>query len=345
MFDFLSGWTLSTAGITIAMAAATVALAGWRMAKLADALADRTGLGEAVVGALFLGAATSLPGIVTSAAAASDGYPDLALSNALGGIAVQTLFLCVGDVLYRKANLEHAAASLQNILQATLLLTLLVIILMASYTPQFTIWAIHPGTPLLLIAYIAGQRMIQQSRGRPMWQPEDTAETQLDVPQNKAKDTSLTQLWTRFAFLAVVVGIAGWLIEHSAVVITQRANVSQAVVGGLLTAIVTSLPELVTTVAAVRQGALTLAVGGILGGNAFDTLFAACADAFYREGALYHAASGDTLFLLSMTLLLTAVLLMGLVRREKFGIGNIGFESILIIGVYTGGVILLLFGS
>lgn len=344
MWDFLSGWSLATAVVVSIAAAVVVALAGWRMAKHADALADRTGLGEAVVGAVFLGAATSLPGIVTSAAAALDGYPDLALSNALGGIAAQTLFLCVGDVVYRKANLEHAAASLQNILQATLLLALLLIVLMAAYTPDFVIWKIHPATPTLLIAYLFGLRMIHQARAHPMWQPEATAQTRLDVPEERSKRMSLTQLWLRFAALAAIVGTAGWLIEHSAVVITNRANIPQTVVGGLLTAIFTSLPELVTTISAVRHGALTLAVGGILGGNAFDTLFAAIADGFYREGSLYHAATGDTLFLLSLTLLLAAVLLMGLVRREKFGIGNIGFESFLVIGLYIGGVALLLFG-
>lgn len=49
------------------------------------------------------------------------------------------------------------------------------------------------------------------------------------------------------------------------------------------------------------------------------------------------------LFLLALTLLLTAVLLMGLVRRERFGLGNIGFESILVIGLYVGALLLLLF--
>jgi cation:H+ antiporter len=43
--------------------------------------------------------------------------------------------------------------------------------------------------------------------------------------------------------------------------------------------------ELVTTIAAVRRGALQLAVGGIIGGNTFDTLFLTAADVSYREGS------------------------------------------------------------
>lgn len=69
------------------IAVLVIALTGTRMARLADQLADATGLGEAVVGALFLGGSTSLAGIVTSVTAAAQGHPELAVSNALGGIA------------------------------------------------------------------------------------------------------------------------------------------------------------------------------------------------------------------------------------------------------------------
>lgn len=344
MGELLSDWSVATAITVLTGAGMVIVAAGWRMANLADILADRTGLGEAIVGALFLGAATSLPGIVTSATAAHDGYPDLAFSNALGGIAAQTLFLCVGDIFYLKSNLEHAAASLQNILQANLLLTLLAMILMAVYTPSIVLWGIHPVTPVLLVVYLLGLRMIRHAGDDPMWRPRHTSQTHMDVPEQRSQGISLTWLWFHFAALAMTVGFAGWILEHAAIVITEVTDLSQAVVGGFLTAIVTSLPELVTTVAAVRRGALTLAVGGILGGNAFDTLFVAVADGFYREGSLYQAASSETLFLLSLTLLLTAVILMGLVRREKYGWGNIGFESLLVIGLYCGGALLLLLG-
>lgn len=50
---------------TFIVAAFVIAIVGIKMTKIADRLADRTGLGEAVVGALFLGGSTSLPGIVT----------------------------------------------------------------------------------------------------------------------------------------------------------------------------------------------------------------------------------------------------------------------------------------
>ena len=73
--------------------------------------------------------------------------------------------------------------------------------------------------------------------------------------------------------------------------------------GLLLTATATSLPELVTSVAAVRRGALTLAVGGIIGGNAFDTLFTAASDIAYREGSIYKQMDDGLLLWVSLLLL------------------------------------------
>ena len=72
--------------------AVTIAVAGTFLTKIADRLADVTGLGEALVGGILLGGVTSLSGIVTSVTAAAGGHPELAFSNAVGGIAAQTVF-------------------------------------------------------------------------------------------------------------------------------------------------------------------------------------------------------------------------------------------------------------
>ena len=56
----LTAWSLPAALLAVAGATAVIAIVGPRLARVADRLADRTGLGEAVAGALLLGAATSL---------------------------------------------------------------------------------------------------------------------------------------------------------------------------------------------------------------------------------------------------------------------------------------------
>ena len=74
-----------------------IAVAGTLLTARADAIADRTGLGEAVISAVLLGGSTSLPGIITSVVTASQGHPSLSISNAIGGIAVQTAFLGLSE--------------------------------------------------------------------------------------------------------------------------------------------------------------------------------------------------------------------------------------------------------
>ena len=324
---------------------AIIATAGVRITAVVDELADRTRVGEALAGAVLLGAATSLSGSVLSVTAAFKGNADLALSNALGGIAVQTAFLAVADLFYRRANLEHAAASAANLMQGALLVTLMAVILVGAFSPPVTLFGIHPATPVLLATYAYGLRLIQSTRDQPMWQPARTRETREDTPEEDNLQRSLRGLLLGFVGLGALLGVTGWVLENAAVTIAEQTGMAQTTVGLLLTATVTSLPELVTSVAAVRRGALTLAVGGIIGGNAFDTLFTAASDIAYREGSIYAEMGDDLLVWVSLSILMTGALLMGLIRREEQGPGGIGFESVAVLLLYGLGIVLVVHGG
>jgi cation:H+ antiporter len=169
-----------------------------------------------------------------------------------------------------------------------------------------------------------------------MWAPEVDRETQTDEIEEGEDEADASgagaRLWLVFAGLALVTGIAGFAVSRSAIALAEQSGLAQAAIGALITAIITSLPELVTTIAAVRRGALTLALGGIIGGNVFDTLFLAASDIAYRDGSIYHAMTDKTVMGLSATLLMTSVLILGLLRRQNKGIG---FEGVTIIGIYA----------
>ncbi|MDX1635030.1 MAG: sodium:calcium antiporter [Marinobacter sp.] len=335
-------WSLADSILVFAICALVIAVLGTRITRVVDQLADRTGLGEAVAGAVLLGASTSLAGSVLSVTAAWKGHPELAVSNALGGIAVQTLFLVVADFAYRRANLEHAAASAPNMLQNALLIVLLALILLAPQLPAVTIWGVHPLTPVLIATYVWGIRLVRGAKLYPMWRPSQTRETREDTPDDTSAMPALPRLWVEFLLLMLGLGLAGWLLEPAASNIAIKTGLSETAVGVLLTAISTSIPELVTSIAAVRRGALTLAVGGIIGGNAFDTLFTAASDVAYRPGSIYHAMSTDSRLWVALTLVMAGILMMGLLRREERGIARIGSESAAIVVLYATGVILLL---
>ena len=148
----------------------------------------------------------------------------------------------------------------------------------------------------------------------------------------------------KFALGLAVMGLGGWVISQSGGVFIARFGLSSSLVGALVTAVVTSLPEFVTTLVAVRRGALQLAVGGIIGGNTFDTLFLVAADIAYRDGSIYHATGPNDVYWLATGLLMTAVLLAGLILRQREGPGRIGIESVLMMGIYLAALLTEVFG-
>ncbi len=332
---------LLTALALFTLSASVILGAGTRLVSIADQLADRTGIGEALLGGIILGACTSLSGTVTSVTAAWTGYPGLAVSNAVGGIAVQTLFLAIADLFYRRANLEHAAASQENLLQVSLLILLLSMPLIATLAPAASILSVHPVTPLILFVYILGLHRSIGLRQQPMWVPRQTNETKEDQPEVRSKEGASTKvLVCQFVILAGILSLAGWGTAKSGFTIVEFTGLSEGFVGAALTGTATSLPELVTTVAAVRRGALTLAVGGIVGGNTFDVLFLVLSDIAYVEGSIYHAIGPAEILLFPWAILMTAVLLTGLLIRERRGFAGIGFEGIALTAVYIVGIAL-----
>ena len=338
-------FSLSLLGVIGTAATVVILVCGLRMTGLADRIADRTGLGEALIGGVLLGAATSFSGTVVSATAALDGRASLAFSNAIGGIAAQTAFLAIADMVYRKANLEHAAAELANLYQCGLLLLLLAVPVAAFAAPEVAMFGVHPASVILILLYIYGVKTTAQLRDAPMWEPVETEQTQPDTPdETDSADKPATGLIFVFVGLMCIMGVAGWAIASVASVVIDRFDVSESVVGALSTAVLTSLPELVTTLAAVRRGALQLAVGGIIGGNTFDILFLTVSDAGYRDGSIYHAITQADLFWLAVAMLMTAVLLLGLIFREKHGPARIGRESMALLVIYLGAIGVQSFG-
>lgn len=335
--------TFSTAIFVFLGLAALIATAGTTLTRAGDRIADLTGLGEALIGGVLLGGISSLSGVMTSVTAAWDGHAHLSFSNAVGGIAAQTVFLAVADLTYRRANLEHAAASLSNLMQGIILLLMLTFVLLVIAGPDVTLWHIHPASLLLLLGYGLGTRLVAKAQEAPMWKPILTTETVEDEPEEDLHKINKTKLFASFLLSAAIVGVAGYFVAKVAVVIAAKSGLTQSFVGALFTSVATSLPELVISIAAVRQGALTLAVANIIGGNSFDVLFLAFADTAYTEGSIYHQVGDAEIFILSLGILLAGTLLLGMLHRQREGLANAGWESISVLGLFVCGYIVLYF--
>lgn len=336
MIEFLrSTWPLWPAVGAFLAAAVVIGLFGSKLAGIVDRLADRTGMGEAIAGAVLLAGANSIAGMVVSVVAAASGNPSLAVSNSVGGIAAQTAFIVVVDLVYRRANLEHAAASITNVFNSMLMIVLLAVVVLGAAAPPTAFLGIHPATPLLLLIYGYGLWISRRVKEAPMWQPEHTEETRLDKSEQPVSGESMSRLWGTFALFAAIVSTAGWVVARAGLSISEVTGLSGTFVGTFFTSAATSLPELITSIAAVRAGALTLAVGGIVGGNTFDVLFIAVADGVYQQGSLYEAIVDADLFVVGWTMVLIGIVGAGLVRRQR---GRVGFEGVAVLLLYLGGL-------
>lgn len=338
---------LTVTGFVAAMAA--VAVVGPRLARIAEAIANRLELGHVLVGAVLLGVVTSLPGLVLTVTAAARGETELAVSNALGGVAAQTLFLAIADIVFRRGTLSSHVPTRQVGYQAALLMVLLAFVIIGLGSPSVAVWRIHPVSAGLVVGYVGGLYLSRRLdlRGAAAIGPEPdpsdveggrsglrgklgTLEESPAVRHEEQR--SWSSIWTRFAVFAAVLVGAGFVLALTGGELASSTALSATSVGVLLTAVATSTPELVTSVAAARRGAIGLAAGDIIGGNTFDTLFIAAADVA-SDGPIMAQAGSSAIGLAGLVVLLNGVLLGGLVRQGS-GARNTDVESLSIVAIW-----------
>jgi cation:H+ antiporter len=116
-FVSLSPWLN---GALFAAAAAVVWYAGTRLARDADAVAEKTGLGREFLGILLLGGVTSLPELAVAMTATLQGVPALSINDVLGSAAVNIVILAIADVVSGRAALTAIQGSPVLMLQGVL---------------------------------------------------------------------------------------------------------------------------------------------------------------------------------------------------------------------------------
>ena len=159
---------------------------------------------------------------------------------------------------------------------------------------------LHLGlySPLLLLLYLAALR----SSGA-------------DSPP--AGVASAEHAALRFALSALVVLAAGSWLPSLAERLADLAGWRQGLVGTLLMALITTLPEMAVTLAALRLRALDLALGNLLGSNLFNLLILALDDLAYAAGPLLQVAAPSHLGTVLTALLMNALVLLGLLLKPR----------------------------
>jgi cation:H+ antiporter len=332
-------------GALAALAAGGVAvvLAGVVLARSCDVIAARTRLGRVWVGSIFLAAATSLPELTTDIAAVRIGAADLAAGDLFGSSMANMLILAgialrPGEELFRRAALDHAlSAALAIVLNAIAAVAILL-------APQATVLGLGPGSLLLLIAYLAGTRVLfrHSTVAREAGVAIELGGLEAAPPQGgEAELPSLGGAVVRFLLASAVILVAAPVFASAAVRLAELTGIATSFIGTWLVGMTTSLPELVTCIAAVRMGALDLAVGNLLGSNAFNMVIFVPLDLAQPGEPMLAAVSAVHAVTALVAIIMMAVALGAVVYRSKVPGARLEPISVLMIGVYVTGLLIV----
>jgi cation:H+ antiporter len=148
-----------------------------------------------------------------------------------------------------------------------------------------------------------------------------------------------------FAVSALVLGMVVPQLVSASTSIADMTGLGNSFVGTAFLSVVTSLPELLAALAAVRLGAFDLAVGNIFGSSVFNMLGLGIADFFYLEGRFLGAIDPEFALVGLLSLLLTIMALLANLARVERRILFIELDSAGIILVYLAGMYLLFIHS
>ena len=287
------------------ISASFVALAGWRLARDGDTIAEVTGLGGAWVGAILVAAATSLPELATDGHAVLQGSPGLAVGDLFGSSMANMAILAIADLLHRGGHLLTRVA-VNQALVGTLAICLTVIAAMGIATGSTPTIAGAGWAPLVIgLTYVAGMRLLHRNREEPPFR------TVTEVAAGKPPRSALRPAAIGFGVATLVILLAAGYVASSAADLADQWHLTQGFVGMILLAFTTSLPEAVVTLACVRNGAYNLAVGTLLGSNCFNIAALLPLDILDGSGALL--AQVDPSLIVAA---LVGVLMMGLAMLD-----------------------------
>lgn len=250
-------WTgLLFLGSLVAVSVGADALVGG-----ASRIATRLGVTPLVIGLTLVAFGTSAPELIVSVQAAWKGQPGLAVGNVMGSTAANVGLIIGLGALLRPLPVDRRLA----LAEAPLVAAVLFLVLWFAANGY-----VGTGEGLALVAGFAGYGvwLVRTESGRIRERPALAAEFE---------DSGRIEGEVRLggASIRVIVGLAALIVGGNFLVdaatdLARTLGISEEVIGATLVAVGTSVPELASTLAAIRKGLGDLALGNVLGSNVFN---------------------------------------------------------------------------
>jgi cation:H+ antiporter len=321
--------------------AVIIFFAGKKLSYYGDLLAERTGMSKGWIGFILMATVTSLPELMVGiSSVAIVESADLAVGDILGSCAFNLGILAIMDAFIPKSKTLLGLASPTHMLNAGLGIFMLTLVGFAFFTPAS--FAIVPGLSIMsivfFIVYLFAVKIIYTNESKNKHQ-----NTSIEiVPNTLAQAITLKKVIAKYAVFAFVIILAALALPFFADYIAEQAGLEKSFVGTFMLAVSTSLPEIAVSIAAVRMGSIDMAVGNLLGSNLFNILILAIDDVFYSKGILLEDASDSHIFSVLCTILMFAVVIVGLSYHAKGKRFWLAWDALVIFLIYIINLVLLL---
>ena len=283
----------------------------------ASRLAHLWGVSPVLVGALVIGFGTSAPELLVSVLAASQGNLAEAVGNVVGSNAAN-----LSLVLGVSALLAPVAGQVRIIRREG------VITLAAMVAVAFVAWddalTRTEGATLIMAMVVASFLLVA-------WSRRDTKRglVNLDLEGIEEGGTYRVRRELATAVLAIIAIVLGAaLLVEGGKNIAEVYNLTGGFVGATIFALGTSLPELVTAIAAARRKATDLVIGNLLGSNLFNSLLVIGAAAMIGPGAIEERRVLEHIVMVGIGVLV------GIFAMTRNRLGR--FEGVLLLAAFAG---------
>jgi cation:H+ antiporter len=327
--------------IELIVCALLVFWVGSLLSKYGDVIAEKTGWGRAWIGAILIAGVTSLPELASGVTAVAWlNAPNLAAGAVLGSCLFNLALVAMIDLAYQPGRVLAKAQEV-HILSGGLGVLMLGIVamgvLIGPLLNGFGILGVSVLSILILILYGVGGKMIAGL------EKERTGE----VLEKEAVEGNYDRISIRKAFLVfilssvAVIALGIWLASIGDR-LAATTGLSRSFVGNLFLALTTSLPEIAASLAAIRLGAIDLAIGNVLGSNLFNIILFFVYDLVDGGANFWASLTNANAFAAVMAIMMTGVVIISLMYRASPKTPyRISWDGLAIAGMYIGSMALL----
>lgn len=315
-----------------ALLSCVIVIAGIMLTKFADQIAEATAIGHSLAGLLLLAAATSLPELSIGWAAVRIHAEDLALGELLGSCLWNLFLLAILDLAIRSRGRMLSPQSAAHALTATVSVLLVAIALAGLVTrSDFVFLRLSPASWAILISYLLCIRLIYKDHR--------SVTDGKEIP-GVSHSISLRQAVAGYVACAAVIFLAAPRLASITDQLADATGIADTFMGASLVALMTSLPEAVTTFAAIRLGQMNMAVANIFGSNAFNLVILGLIDLATPQSIFFVSSSVHLVTAIAI-IIVSAVALLGLLYRAEKRYWLIEPDALLVIVLVAGSLLVV----